>query len=140
MARARSEPLGPDGDLPDPATLAAYRDISPECLAQILSVFIAESHHQRRLEARSLWSEIVLAHLGLACGFVVAAGSILAGWDIAQKGNGWAGAFLSNGMLVSVVSVFVLRRRGQQDTEQLAPATVSPSSLAAPAISTESER
>ncbi|MBY0458111.1 MAG: DUF2335 domain-containing protein [Gemmataceae bacterium] len=87
MARTRRDTLGPEGDLPDPATLDAYNKISPDCLKQILAVFVAEAEHQRRLESEALRARITFARRGQIFGLVIGVAAILCGTTAVLDGH-----------------------------------------------------
>lgn len=99
MGKIRLNSLPPEGDLPDPVTLAAYKEISPETLKTILDVFVAEAVHQRKLDdeesirkTQALEAQIAFARRGQIFGLLIGMTAIICGAVTAALGHEWAGS------------------------------------------------
>lgn len=112
------------GPLPPPAVLEQYNSILPDAADRIVSMAEKEQEHRHRMQEKLIDAQIFdekqqrnERRLGQIFGLSIGVVSILAGSVTAVLASPIAGGFIGSAGVVGLVSVFVLGRREQQDTQ-----------------------
>ena len=108
MARAQSGPLPPRGDLPDPAILQAYKDISPAYADTVLAVFASMAEHQRKMQEDALKARVAYAFRRQVFSLITWLTFIAVGLIVVMYGHEWPAVIFTGGGLAGLVSGFVL--------------------------------
>lgn len=95
------------GPLPNPDTLKKFDEIVPGAADRVITQFELQSEHRRYLEKRFSVHEIIKSYLGLACGFIIGAGSVGGGIWLAVSGNDILAGIIGGGGIIGLVAVFV---------------------------------
>lgn len=97
------------GPLPPPDALAAYGQIAPDLVDQIVTASEDERAHRHRMD--TLQSR--RASLGLVAGFAIAVLFLIVSAWLIRNGHDVAGVVLGSFDLVALTAVFVLGRRNE---------------------------
>ncbi len=95
------------GPLPHPDILKKFDEIIPGAADRIISQFESQSEHRRFLEKRFSFHEIIKSYIGIACGFIIGAGSVSGGIWLAVQGNDILASVIGGGGIIGLVAVFV---------------------------------
>ncbi len=111
------------GPIPDPITLEQYNRILPDAANRIVSMAEKEQEHRHRMQEKLIDAQVNDTkqerderRLGQIFGLSIGVVSILAGSITAILASPIAGGFIGSAGVVGLVSVFVLGRREQQNT------------------------
>lgn len=106
------------GPLPHPEILVQYNNAVPDGAERIIVMAETQANHRMALESRVVDADIKRANWGLAAGFVVAIGGLVASCLMVIGGHEVAGLALGSVDLVSLVAVFVygtVSRRSERE-------------------------
>ena len=95
------------GPLPDPETLRAYGEISPDLVERIVTASEEERSHRHQMDRK----HSSRASMGLAAGFLIAVLFLVVSAWLIGDGHEVAGAVIGSFDLVALTAVFVLGRR-----------------------------
>jgi uncharacterized membrane protein len=119
VALAQTTEVSFSGPLPPPDALAGYGRIDPTFPERIVRLAEEEAQHRRRSETVALDAEAndaraarVERRIGQVLGFVLAVLFLIAGVWLTLAGHPTVGAVVLGTTMVSLVTVFVVGRRG----------------------------
>jgi len=101
------------GPIPPPQVLAGYEAVLPGLANRIVAMAEQQSFHRQDLERRVVSANIRHAEIGLWLGATVAVLLAAAAVIVTLAGYPQTGAVIGAVDIVGVVTVFVLRQRGQ---------------------------
>lgn len=99
------------GPIPSPEIFKAYGEVLIDAPDRILRM--AEQEAEQR-QAREMWKvrgDVILAHLGVVCGFAIGVTTVLAGASVVMAGHDLAGFGLGSAGLAGLVGVFIYGTR-----------------------------
>ena len=112
------------GPLPPPVVLEQYNRILPDAADRIVSMAEREQDHRHKMQEKLIDAQIFDVkqergerRLGQIFGLSIGVVSIVSGSITAVLGAPIAGGVIGSAGVVGLVSVFVLGRREQQDTQ-----------------------
>ena len=112
------------GPIPPPQILDKYNQILPGAADRILKMAEKEQSHRHEMQEKLVESQASdfrqdrnEKRLGQIFGFAIGVVSIISGSVTAIQGAPWAGGFIGSAGVVGLVSVFVVGRRDQQDSQ-----------------------
>lgn len=95
------------GPLPPPEAFEKYERILPGAADRILKLAENQAAHRQKQQTRILWHQIILAHGGQFCAFVLASLGLSGAIYCAYIGQPLAALFASIGGLACVISPFL---------------------------------
>ena len=112
------------GPIPDPITLEQYNRVLPNAADRIVSMAEKEQEHRHRMQEKLINAQVndtqqerEERRLGQIFGLSIGVVSIVAGSITAILASPIAGGFIGSAGVIGLVSVFVLGRREQQNTQ-----------------------
>lgn len=110
------------GPIPSAAQFKAYENTLPGSADRILSMAEREQRYRHVYDERSLNLEYRYSTTGLIFGFLLAAGSLLAAYTLAQSGHAELAAAFIAAPIFGIVVHFINGRRRQTETSADHPA------------------
>lgn len=102
------------GPLPPPAVLEQYNRIVSGAAERIIKMVENQSSHRQRLESRVIKTDNAKSILGLIFAFIVSLLGLSLGAYTALQGSPLFGGAVSIGVLVSIVTAFIVGSKRRQ--------------------------
>lgn len=99
------------GPIPAPDMFKAYGEVLPDAPDRILRMAEDEAKGRRDREMWKVKGDVILAHVGVACGLVIGVTTVIAGAWVAMNGHDWAGFGLGSTGVAGLVGVFIYGTR-----------------------------
>ena len=107
------------GPLPSPETLKQYEELLPGTAERIISMAERQSDHRIGLEKRVIDRQLQDSRLGQYLGFAVALLFLAAAYSLGMNNHEWLAGTLGGSTMVSLVAVFVIGKKKQNQDLQL---------------------
>lgn len=114
------------GPLPPPAQLAEYSHAGADFPERILRMAEGQALHRQRVEERLVESAVASARRGTWTGFTIGVLGLLLAAGLAFGGHDVAASVIGGADLVSLVTVFVIGRKGAGVQQPKAPRASPP--------------
>lgn len=110
------------GPIPAPELFKAYGEVLPDAPDRILRMAEDEAKGRRDREMWKVKGDVILAHLGVACGLAIGMTTVIAGATVVMAGHDWAGFGLGGTGLAGLVGVFIYGTRAIAASKEAPPA------------------
>lgn len=102
------------GPLPAPEQLEAYNQLIPNGAERIMAMAEKQLQHRIEIEKIVVSSQQIQSSRGQIFGLAIGVLGIISGTVLAMFGHEVVGSIIAGSTVVTLVSVFVIGRRGQQ--------------------------
>lgn len=106
------------GPLPPPEALRQYDDVLPGAADRIISMAERQAEHRHALEKRTIFGNVDAQTRGQWMGFILGLTAIIGGFTLIGLGHNALGITSVLAALTSLVTVFVIGRRRQQEERE----------------------
>lgn len=109
------------GPIPSPDVFKAYGEVLQDAPDRILRMAEDEAKGRRDREMWKVKGDVILAPLGVVCGFAIGVTTVIAGASVVMAGHDLAGFGLGGTGLASLVGVFIYGTRAIAASKDAAP-------------------
>ena len=99
------------GPLPSPEQLARFNQVLPGCAERIVRMAEQEGEHSREVQMRAVKGTVRGQYIGQFSALAVAAGCLVASYNLAMSGHDAVAGILGGGTLTTVVLAFLNRKK-----------------------------
>jgi uncharacterized membrane protein len=104
--------------IPSPEAFKQYEEIHPGTAERLLKMAETQSGHRMALEKKVISGQLWDSRIGQIFGFIISLAFLYASYQLGMNGHDGLAAGLGGTTLVSLVAVFILGRKKQQENLQ----------------------